>query len=73
MIVDPDADSYDPDGWNEVFTTKVVTADDIALLYNGTTPSCCAAGGSWFPLRVRRYRAPPDRSATGSTPSIPGA
>ncbi len=34
VIIDPDADSYDPDEWNEVFTTKWMTADDIAILYN---------------------------------------
>ena len=34
VIVDPDADQYDPDTWGEVFTTKWVTADDIAVLYN---------------------------------------
>lgn len=33
VIIDPDADSYDPDDWNEVFTTKWMTADDIAVLY----------------------------------------
>ena len=33
VVVDPDADSYDPDEWSEVFTTKWVTADDIAVLY----------------------------------------
>ncbi len=34
VVVDPDAEDYDPDNWNEVFTTKWVTADDIAVLYN---------------------------------------
>lgn len=34
VLVDPDADQYDPDTWGEVFTTKWVTADDIAVLYN---------------------------------------
>ena len=33
VIVDPDADEYDPDTWSEVMTTKWVTADDIAILY----------------------------------------
>jgi hypothetical protein len=36
VIVDPDADQYDPDSWGEVFVTKWVTADDIAVLYNKT-------------------------------------
>ena len=34
VLIDPDADQYDPDSWNEVFTTKWVTADDIAVLYS---------------------------------------
>ena len=34
VLIDSDADEYDPDKWSEVFTTKWVTADDIAVLYN---------------------------------------
>jgi hypothetical protein len=34
VIIDPDAEHYDPDTWNEVFLTKWMTADDIAILYN---------------------------------------
>ena len=34
VVIDPDACSYDPDEWNEVFVTKWMTPDDIALLYN---------------------------------------
>jgi len=34
VIVDPDGEEYDPDSWSEVFVTKWVTADDIAVLYN---------------------------------------
>ena len=34
VIIDPDGEEYDPDTWSEVFTTKWVTADDIAILYN---------------------------------------
>lgn len=34
VLPDTDADQYDPDTWNEVFVTKWVTADDIAVLYN---------------------------------------
>lgn len=34
VIVDPDAEEYDPDTWSEVFTTKWLTADDIEVLYN---------------------------------------
>lgn len=34
VLIDPDADNYDPDEWNEVFVTKWMTADDIATTYN---------------------------------------
>lgn len=34
VIPDPDADEYDPDTWGDVFVTKWVTADDIAVLYS---------------------------------------
>lgn len=34
VIIDNDADEHDPDSWNEVFTTKWMTADDIVMLYS---------------------------------------
>lgn len=34
VIIDPDAEEYDPDTWNDVFTTKWLTCNDIALLYS---------------------------------------
>lgn len=34
VIIDPDGEEYDPDKWGEVFTTKWVTADDIAVLWS---------------------------------------
>jgi len=34
VIVDPDAESYDPKGWKEVFLTKWRTPDDIGRIYN---------------------------------------
>jgi hypothetical protein len=33
VLVDPDADEVDPDTWNDLFITKWVTADDVAVLY----------------------------------------
>ena len=60
VIVDPDADSYDPDDWNEVFTTKWVTADDIALLYNADDAELLRGREqSWFPYgydSIERHR-----------------
>lgn len=34
VVIDPDGEDYDPDTWSDVHTTKWVTADDIAVLYN---------------------------------------
>lgn len=36
VVIDPDAEEYDPDSWNDVFTTKWMTPPDIATLYNET-------------------------------------
>lgn len=34
VVIDPDAEEYDPDSWNDVFITKWMTYQDIASLYN---------------------------------------
>lgn len=34
VIVDPDAEEYDPDTWSEVFVSKWLTVDDISVLYS---------------------------------------
>ena len=34
VMIDNDADQYDPDTWDEVFVTKWMTVDDIAIMYN---------------------------------------
>ena len=34
VVIDPDGEDYDPDTWNDVITTKWMTADDIAILYS---------------------------------------
>lgn len=34
VIVDPDAEEYDPDNWNDVFISKWMTPQDIAVLYD---------------------------------------
>lgn len=60
VIIDPDADSYDPDEWNEVFTSKWVTADDIALLYSSEDAELLRGREqSWFPYgydSIERHR-----------------
>ncbi len=34
VLIDPDAEEYDPDTWKEVFFTKWLAPNDIATLYN---------------------------------------
>ena len=34
VVIDPDAEEYDPDTWNDVFITKWLTYQDIATLYS---------------------------------------
>ena len=34
VVVDPDAEEYDPDSWNDIFITKWLTGQDISVLYN---------------------------------------
>jgi hypothetical protein len=34
VIIDPDADSYDPDDWGEVYVTKWMSPNDIRMMYN---------------------------------------
>ena len=34
VVIDPDAEEYDPDCWNDLFVTKWLTWQDISLLYS---------------------------------------
>lgn len=34
VLIDADADTYDPDGWSDVFITKWMSANQIELLYS---------------------------------------
>lgn len=34
VVIDPDGEEYDPDKWNDVYTTKWMTTQDIATLFN---------------------------------------
>jgi len=46
VLIDPDAEDYDPDTWKEVFVTKWMTIDDIAQLYNEADAKYLGAKGS---------------------------
>lgn len=34
VIIDPDAEGYDPDSWNDIFITKWLNTQDVAILYS---------------------------------------
>jgi hypothetical protein len=53
VLIDADAEDYDPDNWNDVIVTKWLTADDIAVLYNEDDAEDLkhrAGAGSSFPF-----------------------
>lgn len=50
VMIDPDAEEYDPDTWNDVFLTKWMTWQDIELLYNAEDAEHLKnRGSSFFP------------------------
>lgn len=34
VVIDPDAEGYDPDSWNDVFISKWLSTQDISILYS---------------------------------------
>jgi hypothetical protein len=62
VIIDPDGEQADPDTWGEVFTTKWVTADDIAVLYSKEDAEILRnKDGSFFPYGYDSIEARRDR------------
>lgn len=50
VLIDPDAEEYDPETWNDVFVTKWMTWQDIALLYSDADAQLLKTRGtSFFP------------------------
>ena len=50
VMIDPDGEEYDPDTWNDVFTTKWMTWQDIELLYGAEDADYLKnRGNSYFP------------------------
>lgn len=73
VIVDPDAEEYDPDTWGEVFTTKWVTADDIAVLYNKEDAELLRnRDQSYFPYGYDSIQAHRDRFGDRFNPMYTG-
>lgn len=69
VIVDPDADDQDPDTWKEVFITKWVTADDIAVLYTEEDAKLLRGRDSQFPYGFDSIQAERDRFGTRNNPA----
>lgn len=69
VIIDPDGEEYDPDSWGEVFTTKWVTADDIAVLYSKEDAEILRSRDkSFFPFGYDSIYAYRDRFGERMTP-----
>ena len=50
VVIDPDAEEYDPDFWNDVFITKWMTPQDISILYSDSDAAFLKdRDGSAFP------------------------
>ena len=73
VIIDPDGEEYDPDTWGEVFTTKWVTADDIAVLYNAEDAELLRnREQSYFPYGYDSIQAYRDRFGDRFNPMYTG-
>jgi hypothetical protein len=73
VIVDPDAEDYDPEKWSEVFTTKWVTADDISVLYGKEDAELLKnRDQSAFPYGYDSIQANRDRFGTTQYPAYSG-
>ena len=68
VVIDPDADEYDPDSWGQVFITKWMTTQDIAILYSDKDAEYLKNNsGSSYPYGYDSIERVRDRFA-GATP-----
>jgi hypothetical protein len=73
VIIDPDAELYDPDTWADVLTTKWMTADDIAILYNQEDADYLRSRqDSYFPYGYDSIQAYRDRVGDRFNPMYSG-
>lgn len=73
VIIDPDAEEYDPDKWGEVFTTKWCTADDIAVMYTKEDAELLRnKDRSAFPYGFDSISAERDRFGNSQYPTYQG-
>ena len=69
VVIDPDGEEYDPDTWSEVFTTKWVTADDVAVLYGKENGDLLRRRTeSYFPYGYDSITEDRDRFGLNTTP-----
>lgn len=69
VVIDPDAEECDPDTWSEVFVTKWVTADDIAVLYGKEDADLLRLRTeSYFPYGYDSITEDRDRFGLNTTP-----
>lgn len=62
VLIDNDAEEHDPDSWNEVFITKWMTADDIAVLYSKEDAELLRnKSGSYYPYGYDAFDEGRDR------------
>lgn len=73
VIIDPDGEDYDPDTWSEAFTTKWLTADDIAVLYSAEDAELLRnREQSYFPYGYDSIQAFRDRFGDRFNPMYTG-
>lgn len=73
VIIDPDGEEYDPDTWSDVFVTKWVTADDIAVLYDEEDAEYLRhKDASYFPYGQDSVQAFRDRFGDRYNPAYSG-
>lgn len=48
VVIDPDADEYDPDSWGDVMVSKWFTADDIAVMFNKADAKTLSERGAGY-------------------------
>jgi hypothetical protein len=69
VVIDPDGEECDPDTWSEVFTTKWLTADDIAVLYGKDNADLLRLRTeSYFPYGYDSITEDRDRFGLTTTP-----
>lgn len=73
VMIDPDAEFHDPDTWADVFTTKWVTADDVAILYSPADAELLRnRDQSYFPYGYDSVQSTRDRFGDRHNPMYNG-